>query len=166
MEYNWSFFSVRVPISASKDSIFDAWLSQEMLELWFLRKAEFTTGSGEVRSMYEKVQAGDDYCWLWHGYDDTSAEYGKILAIPENGGYFKFSFGKAGVCTISVQELENESVLEIKQEQIPIDEASKVRFHLGCMQGWTFYAANLKSLLEGGIDLRNKNLNIKNVINA
>lgn len=30
----------------------------------------------------------------------------------------------------------------------------------------TFYLANLKSVLEGGLDLRNKNVNIPNVISA
>jgi hypothetical protein len=39
-------------------------------------------------------------------------------------------------------------------------------YHLGCKTGWTFYLANLKSLMEGGIDLRNKNEKIQRVINA
>ena len=56
--------------------------------------------------------------------------------------------------------------MELTQEKIPLDEESKVNYHLGCMEGWTFYLANLKSILEGGIDLRNKNVNLTKVINA
>ena len=37
---------------------------------------------------------------------------------------------------------------------------------MGCLEGWTFYLTNLKSVIEGGLDLRNKNLDIKGVINA
>ena len=42
----------------------------------------------------------------------------------------------------------------------------KLRLYIGCGEGWTFYLANLKSMLEGGIDLRNKNDKIKGVINS
>lgn len=37
---------------------------------------------------------------------------------------------------------------------------------VGCGEGWVFYLANLKSILEGGIDLRNKNDAIRNVLNS
>ena len=30
------------------------------------------------------------------------------------------------------------------------DDASRANYHLGCLTGWTFYLANLKSILEGG----------------
>jgi hypothetical protein len=30
-----------------------------------------------------------------------------------------------------------------------------------CQLGWTFYLANLKSVIEGGVDLRNKNVDLK-----
>jgi hypothetical protein len=34
------------------------------------------------------------------------------------------------------------------------------------MTGWTFYLANLKSVLEGGLDLRNKNARLQRLVNA
>jgi hypothetical protein len=37
---------------------------------------------------------------------------------------------------------------------------------VGCGEGWTFYLTNLKSILEGGVDLRNKEMKLKNVINS
>jgi hypothetical protein len=39
-------------------------------------------------------------------------------------------------------------------------------FFIECGLGWTFYLANLKSILEGGLDLRNKNPEIQKMINA
>ena len=38
--------------------------------------------------------------------------------------------------------------------------------YVDCSYGWTFFLANLKSVLEGGIDLRNRNVDIKNVVNS
>ena len=55
---------------------------------------------------------------------------------------------------------------ESKQYNIPTDETGKTDYHIGCREGWVFYLANLKSIQEGGIDLRNKNPGIKKVINS
>ncbi len=57
-------------------------------------------------------------------------------------------------------------IVELSQEQIPTDERHKALYHVGCLEGWTFYLANLKSYLDGGLDLRNKNANIARVVNA
>lgn len=43
---------------------------------------------------------------------------------------------------------------------------SKFQFHIGCQMGWSFYLANLKSLYEGGIDLRYKKEKFTQVINS
>jgi hypothetical protein len=52
------------------------------------------------------------------------------------------------------------------QDEIPVNETAMHNWHLGCKTGWTFYLANLKSIYEGGIDLRNKNINLHEVINS
>ena len=39
-------------------------------------------------------------------------------------------------------------------------------FYIECGKGWTFYLANLKAVLQGGVDLRNKNVLIQKVVNA
>ena len=55
-------------------------------------------------------------------------------------------------------------VVELTQSRIPDDENHGI--YVDCSYGWAFYLGNLKSVLEGGIDLRNKNVDIKNVINS
>jgi len=52
------------------------------------------------------------------------------------------------------------------QEEIPTDEKSMQSFYVGCKTGWTFYLANMKSILEGGIDLRNKNEKLQQMLNS
>ena len=61
---------------------------------------------------------------------------------------------------------QEECKVSLRQYNIPRDEAGKTNFHIGCTEGWVFYMANLKSIMEGGIDLRNKNPGIKKVINS
>lgn len=163
-QFDWSKFTVRIDVRASKEAIYEAWTSQEMLELWFLRLAEFTTPGGVVRGRFEKIQKGDTYKWLWHGYGDDTAEHGTVLEA--DGDVFKFSFGKAGVCAVNVKEVEGENIVELVQSEIPTDDTGKRQFHVGCSGGWTFYLANLKSMLEGGIDLRNRNEKLKGMINS
>ena len=164
-EINWSTFTLRIPIRAGIQQIYHAWTTSAALESWFLRKAEFTTAQGTPRNSDEAIQAGDQYAWYWHGYTDAVVEHGKILET--NGkDKLKFEFGKAGIVTLNVITIDGETVAEIIQEEIPLDEQAKKNYHVGCSVGWTFYLANLKSILEGGLDLRNKNENISLVVSS
>lgn len=78
----------------------------------------------------------------------------------------KFSFGEAGIVSVAIINEEGENIVELTQEEIPIDEEAKINYHMGCSEGWAFYLVNLKSILEGGIDLRNKDLRLKRVVNS
>ncbi len=49
---------------------------------------------------------------------------------------------------------------------IPANENPETFLYIQCQTGWTFYMTNLKSVYEHGIDLRNKNQDLKNVITA
>ena len=92
-------------------------------------------------------------------------EEGTILDC--NGkDFLKFSFGKAGNCSITIKEEMGVNIVELMQDNIPTDEHGMQYWHLGCKTGWTFYLANLKSILEGDIDIRNKNEKIRQVINS
>ena len=165
MEYNWSLFITRIPINASAQELYNAWSSRKGIEHWFLRMAEFKSAEGILRKDDEQVQRGDTYAWRWYGWPDEIEEHGKILAC--NGrDYFQFTFGEAGICTVTIKEEQGQTIVEIVQSDIPTDENGMHLFHLGCKTGWTFHLTNMKSIFEGGLDLRNKNVDLKNVINA
>lgn len=161
--YDWSKFTLRIDIQASVTTIYEAWSSQELLELWFLKTANFTTPEGNTKTKFETIQEGDNYLWTWYGYDQE--EQGSILAA-NNPDSFAFSFGKAGNCFIKIYEEAGISICELSQLNIPTDERSQHEFHLGCKMGWTFYLSNLKSILEGGVDLRNKNMHLQRMLNC
>jgi hypothetical protein len=163
-QYDWSRFVKRVNITTDPAMAYFSWATRQGLETWFLRKAIFTR-EGLVLNPDAELKAGDEYEWYWHGWPDETVEKGRILEA--NGrDKFKFSFGKAGNVSVSIKKEEGQWLVELLQDEIPLDDYSRSFYHLGCSTGWTFYMTNLKSVLEGGPDLRNRDVNLKNVITA
>jgi uncharacterized protein YndB with AHSA1/START domain len=163
--YDWSRFVTRINVNAPIEKLYWCWATREGMEYWFLRLSEFTKPDGTLRANGDLVQQGDVYRWRWHGWSDETTEDGTILEA--NGkDLLKFSFGKAGNCSVTLKNEAGENLVELVQDEIPTDEQGMHYWHLGCKTGWTFYLANLKSLLEGGIDLRNKNEKLQRVINS
>ena len=81
--------------------------------------------------------------------------------------FFKFSFGKAGICSVAIKQEKGETIVEMVHDNIPTtDEHGMQYFHVGFKTGWTFYFANMKSIFEGGIDLRNKNEKLQDMLNS
>ncbi len=163
--FNWSSFSVRIPVKASPKDLYKAWSTKKGIEQWFLRLAEYKTPDGALRAPAEEVAEHDTYKWLWHGYGDESVEHGEILNCNGKDA-LSFRFGPAGDCTVRIKQEQGETIVELTQEHIPTDEKGRQQFYIGCKMGWTFYLANLKSVLEGGIDLRNRNEHLRQVINS
>jgi hypothetical protein len=163
MKPDWSSFTLRIPVNSSIESIYNAWSTSAGIEKWFLASAEFTSPGSGPRDPHDNVQAGDTYLWKWFGFPGGSPEPGKI--IEANGrDRVAFTFAKNCTVTISVLNVDGENIVELKQANIPPDENLGIYF--GCSSGWIFYMTNLKSILEGGIDLRNKDEKIPKVINA
>jgi uncharacterized protein YndB with AHSA1/START domain len=165
MTKEWNRFAVRINVDAPIEKLYHAWATREGMEYWFLRLSEYKKPDSSLRGNNEFAVKGDTYTWLWHGYDDDTVEHGSILEC-NNRDLFKFSFGKAGNCTVRIYEEKGEKIVELVQDEIPTDEDSRHYYHVGCKTGWTFYMANLKSLYEDGIDLRNKNVELQNMLNA
>jgi uncharacterized protein YndB with AHSA1/START domain len=163
--YDWTTFVTRIAVKASIEKLYRCWATREGIEYWFLRMSDYKKPDGTLREKNEWVQPGDPYRWRWHGWSDEVTEEGTILDC--NGkDFFKFSFGAAGDCAVTMKHEGEHTIVELVQDKIPDDEQGKNYWHLGCKTGWTFYLTNMKSLLEGGIDLRNRDEGLKNVINC
>lgn len=163
--HDWSRFILRIPINAGIAPIYDAWITQAGLETWFLRKALFYNTDGIQKEQYARIEKGDRYEWWWHGYSDEVLEKGTVLNT--NGkDHLEFTFGKAGNVRVTVKKETAVSMLELEQYNIPTDDYGQVTYHIGCTKGWLFYLTNLKSMLEGGIDLRNRDLQTQEVVNS
>lgn len=163
--YSWKNFVVRININIPIEKLYQLWATRKGIEYWFVRLSEYKSPDGKLRKDDEPVQKGDTYKWQWHGWGDEATEYGTVLDC-NGANFFKFSFGKAGDCTVRIMEELGYTIVELLQENLPDDDKGKHTWHVGCKTGWTFYLANLKSLCEGGIDLRNKDVALQNMLNA
>lgn len=161
-KHDWSRFNKRVTINADKQTIFDYLSKRDNIEKWFLSQAEFYGSEGETRNRNLHVEKGDTYKWMWHGSDNVAEGEIFEVNVPD---HIKFSFLGCAV-EVEITEEEGETMVELVQSEIPLDEESIKNLHVGCSRGWTFYLTNLKSILEGGIDLRNRNINLVDVINT
>jgi uncharacterized protein YndB with AHSA1/START domain len=164
-DYDWSKFTRKININASMEAIYDAWTIPAQLERWFLREANFKRSNETLRENFLHVHKGDTYAWRWHGFGDDIVEKGEVLIANETDK-LQFSFTGGGIVTVDIGEAMGETIVMLTQEKIPTDDKGKVNYHIGCLTGWTFYLANLKSVLEGGLDLRNKNATLANMVNS
>ncbi len=156
---DWSKFTITANFTASVQDIYKCWSTSEGIEKWFLREAIYQSPDGVKRSKTEPVQVGDHYKWFWHGFPDDVFESRTIL--QSNGkDFFQFQF--SGVCTVSIRISRKEDVtlLELTQENIQWEDDPHKNLFIQCQTGWVFYLANLKSIIEGGIDLRNKRVDL------
>lgn len=150
---DWTSFTQRIVINAPMEVVYTAWTTANSIEQWFLSKAVFNNQKGIAIDRTTGITTGDTYSWNWFLYAVT--ENGKITRA---NGVDQLQFTFAGECLVDIQlkQVDECVLVELRQHEIPTDEASKKAIRLGCATGWAFYLVNLKSVLEGGLDLRNK----------
>lgn len=156
MQNNWSSFRLRVNIGVSPEKVYAAWSTRAGLESWFLRTAQGTS---------EPLRKGDRYAWRWHGYPDAIEHTGDIVSA--NGAdQFAFTFTMGCLVNISIFRECGETMVELTESDLPVDEEAVLKRYVEDYKGWIFYLVNLKSVLEGGLDLRNRKEELTNVITA
>lgn len=159
---DWTAFTLRIPVRASKAALYKAWTTAAELEHWFLRKARHTGPDGRALKPNARITKGGTYVWEWFGYDGM--EEGRILEA--NGkDHLRFTF--AGECHVDVRlrTAGKQVIVELVHSKIPTDEASKRNIWIGCLRGWNFWLTNLKSVYEGGLNLRNEDTSLKGMLN-
>lgn len=159
----WKKFVRRIPVKATKKDLYHAWATADGINSWFLRKCTYTDLEGNECSPTMPIEKGT-YLWVWHGHPDTVFEKNEVL--ESNGiDYFKFGF-EGCVVTVNIEEKEGYCMVTLTQEEVLFNENPDENLYVQCGFGWTFYLTNLKSIYEGGIDLRNKDMEVKGVLNA
>lgn len=160
--FDWTSFTRKIAVKASISDIYAAWTKASEIERWFLSNATYFDVENREVPREVNVQKGSAYKWSWYLYDVV--EQGEIT---EANGKDVFQFTFAGKCLVDIKlsREDNSTIVELTQKNIPTDDDSKMNIRLGCDSGWSFYLVNLKSVYEGGLDLRNKNTNLKPMIN-
>ena len=143
-------------------TVYDALTKASEIEKWFLSEARFSREDGSPVEPDASIQAGDRYAWRWYLYHET--EEGRIT---EANGTNRLQFTFAGECRVDIDLSEENgyTVVTLTQSNIPVDEDSQRDIRLGCHTGWSFYLVNLKSVYEGGLDLRGKDERFKPMVN-
>jgi hypothetical protein len=161
--HDFSTFKLRVNVRTSLENAFQAWATSAGQKSWFLGKTTFADPEGRMRGDNEMAQVGDDYALYFPFNLNEPVVKGKIL---KNNGkdVFSFSFANDIPVTITIYKEHEETIVELIESNLPTDQGSVAKQFMSDSKGWVFYLTNLKSTLEGGLDLRNTNQAIKNVI--
>lgn len=160
--FDWTSITKRIAIKAKMADIYNAWTKSNELEKWFLEKAVFSSAQKTSISKYINATSGANYEWIWHLYPERSS--GTYVAA--NGkDFIQFTFEGECLVDVNLREINGYTLVELRQYNIPTDDHSKRFIRLGCSHGWHFYLVNLKSVYEGGLDLRNKDKHLYPMIN-
>jgi len=160
--FDWTQFKRSIGVETDMQTMYNAWAKTGEIERWFLSKAEVTDASETNRASTDSFQTGDSYRWNWYNWDET--ELGKIT---QANGKDLIQFTFAGDCKVEItlKPYDKGTIVSLSQTNIPTDDKSKQDVRLGCLSGWSFYLVNLKSVYEGGLDLRNKDAALKIMLN-
>ncbi|MES3017747.1 MAG: SRPBCC domain-containing protein [Bacteroidota bacterium] len=159
--FDWTSFTKKIAIKASISDIYNAWTKTAELEKWFLERAGFYN-SDKVVDSNANAAVGCTYEWIWYLYEEPMK--GRITEANGND-FLQFTFEGECIVNVKLSEDKGYTIVELEQHNIPTDDHSKKFIRLGCSHGWAFYLVNLKSVYEGGIDLRNKDSSLDPMIN-
>ena len=160
---DWSKFTKKIHIKADIKTLYKAWTTPSGLEHWFLSNAEFKKADGSDRPADSSIEKGDTYSWRWYGYDGV--ETGKVLQVNDVD-QLQFTFAGDCIVTVKLSADRGMTLVELTHENIPLEEDIKKNLVVMCGEGWTFHLADMKSIYEGGLDLRNKDMDRRGVLNS
>lgn len=157
-------FTKKIYIKAPVKTLYWCWATEEGITSWFLREAHYVSIEGTNRNATDPIQNGDRYTWKWHNWNGQ--ESGSILQT--NGkDFLEFSFANdVCTCSVTLEEVENTTLVTLRQYGMPTDEKTKMELYNGCSCGWTFWLANLKAYLEHGILLNEKDVDLTEIPQA
>ncbi|MBI5867169.1 MAG: SRPBCC domain-containing protein [candidate division Zixibacteria bacterium] len=167
--YDWSAFEVGIYIMAKPDEVFDLLGTAKGLTRWFLRTAGFAASEGRPadrklieqlppfdslsqRPENERCRTNDRYQWEWHYGGGVIGEEWILDCRPPTR--LVFGFGDQMEVAVRLRKLGRFCEVNLRQYNIPDNASGRHNLHMGCRVAWAFFLANLKSVAEGGLDLR------------
>lgn len=161
--FNWTMFTRKIAVKSEMSAMYAAWARTSEIEKWFLSNAVYFDTKNNLVDKNKYLQKNYTYEWSWHLWEGV--EKGQIT--DANGtDFIQFTFADKCIVEIKLSNLGEYTIVELIQYNIPTDDESKVNIRLGCHTGWSFYLVNLKSVYEGGLDLRNKDVDLKGMTNS
>ncbi|MFW9780465.1 MAG: SRPBCC domain-containing protein, partial [Candidatus Heimdallarchaeota archaeon] len=159
-EYQWTRFRQNEYIKSPRELVFEKWATPKGIVEWFIAEAIYTSEESHARAPFELIEAGDTYTWRFFSGITLN---GKILQVKKDE-FLQFTFGKKEpnsdedvIVSVHFNDYEkDQTLIFLIQENIADNEYGKVTFNLSCILGWSYFLTNLRSVLEAGNDLREK----------
>ena len=148
---DWSRFSLFVAINASPERLFDAWTTSSGLESFFVDMMAIYDREGRLLDASERVMPGCRYVWRW---DSGALARGAFVAV-DPGRQVSFTFGDSKV-SITLHPHKAGTLLELSQFDMADDEHNRMHVHTNCRAAWVYFLTVLKTLLEQGLDSRDR----------
>ena len=154
---SWTELTSRIYVRAQASSDFEAWATEAGLVRWLAESAAFCAAGGPSPRPDGAARAGDSFRWVRQGGRDVLA--GQVVAA-EWPGRVALTFGRAGTCEVTLTGEADGTLVEVCRRDLPDAETCAE-----CSRCWAFRLANLKSVLEGGLDLRETDPARRGVVN-
>ena len=149
-------FTARIYVDTPPTKVFEAWTTAEGLSKWLLKAASFQASDEAAPRADGAARGGDALTWTWQS---GAVMEGCVLAV-EWPPRLAATFGRAGTCEATFLPEGQGTMVQVTQTDLP-DAAT----HIECSNNCTFYLTNLKSVLEGGQDLRETDPGRAGVVN-
>ena len=137
--YDWSKFTLKIPIKKSPARVFKAWTDDKQVSNWFT-----------VKTILEPKTNGRIY-FEWLAGDKLETKF--ISVIKNKKIVFPFGSHEEKVEVKFLKDGKN-CICLLHQYDMKTSPKVKWNMHRGCITGWTFFLTNLKVYLENDIDLR------------
>jgi uncharacterized protein YndB with AHSA1/START domain len=151
----------RVYVNAPMDRIYKSWATVAGLERWFAARARMLSPEGRDLGREGPAEEGGRYSWQWA---DGTREDGTFIEV-DNSTLLKFTYGRDVLVTVKLM-LTSKGVLVDAHQHAQRSDAENLALALDDSNGWTFYLANLKSVLEHGADLREARPDVEGLVNV
>jgi uncharacterized protein YndB with AHSA1/START domain len=151
-------FRTRIWIKAKSEDIILGWTQSSLVTKWFVNQCEFFQNGLATPD----ARPGGSYKWTWL---DGSVDESNILEVEPTRIVYGW-YHNQGQIEVTATPDSDGTLLELTQSMSSKMEPQEIlKAQYGCRIGWTFFLTNLKSIIEGGIDLREHNPNRSDVVN-
>lgn len=148
---DWTQFTLYAAIDAPAAHIFEAWATSGGMESFFVEMMAIHAADGRLLASDETVGPGCRYVWRWDSGALASGEFIEVVADRS----VDFTFGEARV-RVALHPQEQGTLVALTQYDMPDDEVSRMHLHTNCRAAWVYFLSVLKTLLERGVDGRDR----------
>lgn len=175
---DWLGFTQAIHVSCAAAAAWRAVSTPEGLERWFLLRAEATTADGRALPRDRALEQGACLRLTWPSVAQADAA-GRVMpgevseddevlrAEPPQRIRLSWFEGKGWVEFRIAPRPDGRVTVELEQRMHPAGDFRQLESaYVGCHAGWAFFLANLKCVLEHGIDLRERAPDRRGLVNA